>query len=222
MTLGERISARRAALGWSQADLAERLDVSRQSVSKWETDASVPDLDKLVKLCDAFGVTLDQLVRGEEFSSSSGNVPPEESASSEEGAPKEAPPKEREKRPLTLRDIVGVTLIGFGCLVFLLLSMWSGDLAASAVCASVFLILGVICLVVRFYTGLWCGWVIWGMLALYLRVATGIQFHWVFASALYRKEFLTHLLLAWGQLLTLIALILFTGRVLWRLRKKRF
>ena len=48
MTLGERIYERRAARNLSQTDLADALGVSRQSVSKWETDASVPDLDKLV------------------------------------------------------------------------------------------------------------------------------------------------------------------------------
>lgn len=42
----------------SQGDLAEVLEVSRQSVSKWETDSSVPDLDKLIKLSQLFGVTL--------------------------------------------------------------------------------------------------------------------------------------------------------------------
>lgn len=48
----------------SQGELADLLDVSRQSVSKWETDASTPDLDKLVKLSGVFHVTLDELVQG--------------------------------------------------------------------------------------------------------------------------------------------------------------
>lgn len=43
MTLGEKICSLRMAQGLSQSDLAETLEVSRQSVSKWETDASVPD-----------------------------------------------------------------------------------------------------------------------------------------------------------------------------------
>lgn len=65
MTLGKRIYDLRTAKNLSQGDLAEALDVSRQSVSKWETDTSVPDLDKLVKLCDLFEVSMDELVRGE-------------------------------------------------------------------------------------------------------------------------------------------------------------
>ncbi len=51
--------------GLSQDTLAEQLGVSRQSVSKWENDASVPDLEKLVKLSGVFGVSLDELVKGE-------------------------------------------------------------------------------------------------------------------------------------------------------------
>lgn len=63
MTLAEKILELRAAQNLSQGDLAERLEVSRQSVSKWETGQSVPDLDKIIKLADLFGVTVDQLVR---------------------------------------------------------------------------------------------------------------------------------------------------------------
>ena len=63
MTLAERIFALRTQRELSQEELAEQLGVSRQSVSKWETGQSVPDLDKLIKLADLFGVTLDELAR---------------------------------------------------------------------------------------------------------------------------------------------------------------
>ena len=65
MTLGENIVRLRTQKNWSQGDLADALEISRQSVSKWETDASIPELDKLLKLSELFGVTLDELVRGE-------------------------------------------------------------------------------------------------------------------------------------------------------------
>lgn len=61
MSIGKKIFELRTAKNLSQGDLAEILDVSRQSVSKWETDSAVPDLDKLMKLCDVFQVTLDEL-----------------------------------------------------------------------------------------------------------------------------------------------------------------
>ena len=63
MTLGEKILSLRTGRGMSQDDLAEKLEVSRQSVSKWETAQSTPDLDKIIKLADLFGVSVDQLVR---------------------------------------------------------------------------------------------------------------------------------------------------------------
>ena len=63
MTLSEKITALRTGRKLSQGDVAERLDVSRQSVSKWETGQSVPELDKIVRLADLFGVSVDELVR---------------------------------------------------------------------------------------------------------------------------------------------------------------
>ena len=62
MNLGETIYNLRKEKKLSQGDLAEQLSVSRQSVSKWENNSAVPDLDKLVKLSTIFGVSLDELV----------------------------------------------------------------------------------------------------------------------------------------------------------------
>ncbi len=61
--LSNKIAALRRQAGWSQEDLAERLDVSRQSVSKWESGASQPDVDKIVALSRLFGVSTDSLLR---------------------------------------------------------------------------------------------------------------------------------------------------------------
>ena len=63
MTLADKILELRTGRGLSQGDLAEKLEVSRQSVSKWETGQAVPELDKIIKLADLFGVSVDQLVR---------------------------------------------------------------------------------------------------------------------------------------------------------------
>ena len=62
MNLGERIYQFRTEKKLSQADLADELDVSRQSISKWETNGSVPELDKLIKLSEVFGISLDELI----------------------------------------------------------------------------------------------------------------------------------------------------------------
>ncbi len=62
-TLGARIQAHRRRMGLSQEQLAERLGVSRQAVSKWELDESLPELDKALALCRVFGVSADMLCR---------------------------------------------------------------------------------------------------------------------------------------------------------------
>lgn len=63
MTFGEKLQALRQSAGMSQDALAERLDVSRQAVSRWERDETMPETDKVVVLADIFGVTTDYLLR---------------------------------------------------------------------------------------------------------------------------------------------------------------
>lgn len=67
MNISNRIIKLRKQKGWSQEDLAEKLDVSRQSVSKWESGASVPDLTRILQMSDIFGVTTDYLLKGDEY-----------------------------------------------------------------------------------------------------------------------------------------------------------
>ena len=64
MNLGENIYRFRTEKNMSQGDLADALDVSRQSVSKWENNSSTPELEKLIKMSDLFGISLDELVSG--------------------------------------------------------------------------------------------------------------------------------------------------------------
>ena len=66
MKLGEKISTLRRKQGLSQEELAVRLNVTRQAVSKWETGTSVPELETLVALAKIFGVTTDYLLSVEE------------------------------------------------------------------------------------------------------------------------------------------------------------
>lgn len=65
MNLGENIYRLRTQHNMSQGDLADALDVSRQSVSKWENNSATPELEKLLKMSELFGVTLDELVSGQ-------------------------------------------------------------------------------------------------------------------------------------------------------------
>ena len=66
MTLAEKIINLRKEKGWSQEELAEKLDVTRQSVSKWESAQSVPDIAKILQISELFGVTTDYLLKDNE------------------------------------------------------------------------------------------------------------------------------------------------------------
>ena len=63
MTLGKKITRLRTAFGMTQEELAESLLVSRQSVSKWELDQALPQIDKVIMLCDIFKLSADELLR---------------------------------------------------------------------------------------------------------------------------------------------------------------
>ena len=65
MILAEKIARLRKRNGWSQEELAEKINVSRQAVSKWESAQTVPDLEKILTLGNLFGVTTDYLLKDE-------------------------------------------------------------------------------------------------------------------------------------------------------------
>ena len=77
-TIGKRISSLRKAMGMKQEELAERLDVSGQAVSKWENDQTCPDISALPKLARLFGITVDELLEGKEALPAVRVLPPEE------------------------------------------------------------------------------------------------------------------------------------------------
>lgn len=62
----ERLKREREKRGWSQTELAEKIHVSRQSVSKWETGKNYPSIEVIIDLSDLFGVTIDELLRSDE------------------------------------------------------------------------------------------------------------------------------------------------------------
>lgn len=63
MKFHEKLQNLRKNAGMTQLELAEKLMVSRQAISKWETGNAVPDLENIISICDLFGVSLDCLVR---------------------------------------------------------------------------------------------------------------------------------------------------------------
>lgn len=62
MTMGERIKQLRSAKGFTQEMLAEKMNVSRSAIAKWEADGGVPEVDNLIQLSFIFGISIDELV----------------------------------------------------------------------------------------------------------------------------------------------------------------
>ena len=65
MIFADKLTQLRKKAGWSQEELAEQMNVTRQSVSKWEGAQSVPDLEKMIRLSELFGVSTDYLLKDE-------------------------------------------------------------------------------------------------------------------------------------------------------------
>ena len=64
MSLGQRLLDLRKSKHLSQEEASEKLNVTRQTISKWETDQSTPDFDKIIPLCKLYGITSDELLTG--------------------------------------------------------------------------------------------------------------------------------------------------------------
>ena len=111
MNLGENIYKVRSEANMSQTDLANALEVSRQSVSKWENNSAVPDLERLINMSKLFGVTLDELVYGKK------------EEAKQEGFQETIPQITLNIKPQT---VAGALMLIFG-MVFVLLSLFWGN-----------------------------------------------------------------------------------------------
>ena len=77
MKFSEKLTELRHSRGWSQEQLGERLGVTRQTVSKWELGSTTPELEKLAMMSDIFGVSTDELIKGEPQEASRPSEPAE-------------------------------------------------------------------------------------------------------------------------------------------------
>ena len=199
MSLYETIYALRTARGMSQLELAEALDVSRQSISKWETGAAVPELDKLVKLSDVFGITLDELVRGTAETSGEAVV---ESAAAELAAP--------QPRRMELHRIIALALLCTGLLLTVLLLVFAG-IEPALTLGLPLVVIGFVFLAIPPRGLLWAIWGVWIAAVLVARKLFG---GWFLSFAVGNKA---GAVVALPMLAGLIALIIATVR---RFRKK--
>ena len=202
MTIGEKIYEYRIAKNLSQGDLADMLEVSRQSVSKWENNAAVPDLDKIIKLSEIFGISIDELVKGESV------VLTEE--------PKTEPAVIKKESAFPPRKIIGTVLFSLSFIVtFICFAIGGLDGLISGILFSSPLILsGMICFIFKKNVGLWCSWAVFFCIDMFLRIATGINSSVIFnlqALLFYIRggEFI-RLLLSLIQFAAISALVIIT------------
>lgn len=211
MLLGQRIYQLRTARNMSQEELADLLAVSRQSVSKWENNNAVPDLDKLLGLSEVFGITLDELVKGEAS-------PPEP-----EPAPAPEPP-DAPKKPAPPARTVGIVLLCMGGF-FLLMTALFKILLLGVMVAIPLAVCGVICMRARRHPGLWCAWVLVVLVDLYLRWATGLSWTTIIHTFRWTPQMnYLRLATAWCQFGAMVGLTAGTVRTFCREgapRKKR-
>jgi transcriptional regulator with XRE-family HTH domain len=198
MNLGENIYCLRTGKKLSQEELAALLKVSRQSISKWENNASIPELEKLVQMAEIFEVSLDTLVQGTKGAETAASQTPNEQSA--------------ERKDLGTQKIIGVVLLCFACLIALVLFFMGGGLFSLLV-ATPFLACGLICLKVRHRTGLWCAWAVWLSVELYLRYATGIHWQNILMTHLWEPSWnYIRLAFAWVMAVIPVVLILCTAR----------
>lgn len=152
MNLGDNIYTLRTKKNMSQGDLADALNVSRQSVSKWENNSAVPELEKLLKMSELFEVSLDELV---------GRSAPKQKAADESAPTVQQVIIQTHPRPFSTRKILGVVLICLG-LIFLpyaLSATHYDPMVNCLILSGTFMLCGISILFVR-YPQIPCGWVV--------------------------------------------------------------
>ena len=192
MNLGEKLYQLRTSKGYSQDKLSEMLDVSRQSISKWENNLAVPELDKLVKLSEIFEISLDMLIKGEEFKN-------------ETVLDKKFEVNQNRKK-------IAYILFGFSGLLMILGTITAsivGLLFALIICIPL-IISAIIYLKCEENAGLWCGWTIYIYYASLLLIMTGINTHTFINNLKFGMELNLQSGISFIQLIILILLIVKT------------
>lgn len=216
MSLGENIVRLRTEKRLTQEDLADLLGVSRQSVSKWESDASTPELDKLIRLSEVFDITVDKLVKEENITEEETPAGEVESRAAEEMPPQRVDPTlSAQRAEVTKGNRVAGTI--YLCLAFALLAgltLYGGTsgFVIGFIFGLPFTVCGLLCLLTRGRrTGLWCGWALYVIADGYFRYATGLTWHAVFLTFqwTYQMNYM-RLFIAWLQFLVIALLVVCT------------
>ncbi len=194
MTLGEKIYELRTQHNLSQGDLANKLDVSRQSISKWENGNSTPDLEKIVKLAEIFNVSLDELIKNEEKETPAVSTPEQNPATQ---------PNVREKKIGKGLLIAGVISI----FVFLLLGLGiTGFFVAIPLFAC-----SIVLYKAKSNYSVWCLWAIISLADIFVHTTMGISWNDIKRTVLWEESWnYWRLAIAWVQFAVILFLIIFS------------
>lgn len=194
MTLGEKIYELRTGQNLSQGDLANELNVSRQSISKWENGNSTPDLEKIVKLAEIFNVSLDELIKNEEKEISVIDTP--------------------QQNP-TIRTNTREKKIGKGLLIAGIASIFAFLLLGLGI-TGFFVAIPLFACSIIYYKArsnhfFYCLWAIIPLADLYIRFAMGINWSVIKQTLTWEYSWnYGRLAIGWGQFIVIAFLIIFS------------
>lgn len=195
MNFGETIYTLRTKNNLSQGELADKLDVSRQSVSKWENNVAVPELDKIIRMSEIFGVTVDSLVKGEEYTKQE-IVQPQTVV-------------QVVKEPMEKRVIAGILLLALGGVAFILLLALTG---LGCIYALPVLLCGAICMLCKKNVGFYCVWLIYTIVAAFLSTSTSVSswkaIRWTFQEVYNNNP--VFLIIAWGWFAAMLGMLIWS------------
>lgn len=208
MNIGERIYNLRTEADMSQGDLAEKLNVSRQSVSKWENNNSTPDIEKLVLIANVFGITVDELVKDDASSVS---------LTDNENKAEATHPEETINQPITAASVkpqknikAAKILLGLGIVIAFGFFIFGLGLAG-LIFALPFLVCSLICYLSKKEVGFACTWVLVFLADMYIRLGTGISWAAIKLTSQWEPSMnYWQLLIAWVQFAVILSLVIYT------------
>lgn len=196
---GERIYSLRIKNNMSQGNLADKLGVSRQTVSKWENGICMPDTEKLIQLSEIFNVSTDYILKGEDKTAEPVYIYLNESENRKTAAYNEK----------IIRKYIGIVLAVIFSILTLLSLLFRGYVLSIIPAAVV--LLGILFAVNAKHPWLITLWSAYIVTMAILPFISAINLFYIFDPIIYREGYLEHLLLAWGVWMMLAVLIVCTA-----------
>lgn len=171
MNLGEKIIGLRKREGMTQEELASKLNVSRQTISKWELSQSNPELGYIVKLSELFGVTTDYLIREEDTQENINSNDKENNQDNQKSQVSYTNTKDfkHDKNGLSTRQIAGIVVASLGgllAIISIIMLRDSGDWLLGILTGIVTAVVGFELLLIKKNAGIKVLWTIWCIIAI--------------------------------------------------------